>query len=47
MNNATAATLAFLIISVFGADLLFNDTALLTFLGRRMIDLTEQIAFWR
>lgn len=47
MNNATAAVLAFLLVSVFGADLLFNDAALLTFLGRRLIDLIEYVAFWR
>ncbi|WP_179379807.1 hypothetical protein [Jannaschia marina] len=47
MNNATAAVLAFLLVAFFGADWFFNDARILTFLGRRLIDLIEYIAFWR
>lgn len=47
MNIATAAVLALLFGSILGSDWLFNDARVLTFLGRRMIDLTETVAFWR
>jgi hypothetical protein len=47
MNNMTAAILAFLLVSFFGADWFFNEAQAATFLGRRMIDLIETVAFWR
>ncbi|CTQ50892.1 hypothetical protein [Jannaschia donghaensis] len=47
MNNATAAILALLLVSFFGADWLFNDAEIVTFLGKRLIELTEYLAFWR
>ncbi|MEM8849716.1 MAG: hypothetical protein AAGE03_06730 [Pseudomonadota bacterium] len=47
MNNAIAATLAFIVVSLGLADWLFNDAAIWTFLGRRLIQLTEYLAFWR
>lgn len=47
MNNATSLTLGFILVAFFGADWLFNDALIATFLGRRMIELIELIAFWR
>ncbi len=47
MNNATAAALALLIVALLAADAVLNDAGALTFLGRRMIQLTEYMAFWR
>ncbi|MEM7643061.1 MAG: hypothetical protein AAF366_11090 [Pseudomonadota bacterium] len=47
MNNATAAILAFLLVSLGLADWLFNDGAIWTFLGRRLVQATEYLAFWR
>lgn len=47
MNNTTFAILAILLVSFFGSDWLFNDAQIAMFLGKRLIDLTEQIAFWR
>ncbi|SFI37813.1 hypothetical protein [Jannaschia pohangensis] len=47
MNNMTAVILALLLIAFFLADYLFNGAGIATFLGRRMIDLIEYIAFWR
>lgn len=47
MNNATAATLAILIVVALLADLALNDAETLAFLGRRLIQFTEYLAFWR
>ncbi|SEL26052.1 hypothetical protein SAMN04488526_2284 [Jannaschia helgolandensis] len=47
MSNATAAVVAILLVSVIGADWLFNDAQGLNFMGRRLMDLIEYIAFWR
>ena len=47
MNNATAAVLALALMALFALDWLMNDGLILTFLGRRLIGLTERLAFWR
>ena len=47
MSNATAVVVAILLVSVIGADWLFNDAQGLNFMGRRLMDLIEYIAFWR
>ena len=49
MNNATAtaAVLALALVALFALDWLVNDGLILTFLGRRLIGLTETLAFWR
>ena len=47
MNDATSLVVALMIVALFLADWLLNGAGVLTFLGRRLIGLTEHIAFWR
>lgn len=47
MTNKIAIALALLIGSIIAADLLVFGWNLHIFLGRKLIDLTEYLAFWR
>lgn len=47
MNNLTAIIIAALLVFLGLADWLFNDATVWTFLGRRLIQLTEYLAVWR
>lgn len=47
MNNATALTLALVIISMILADVLFNSSDAMLFLARKFFSLVEYLAIWR
>ncbi|CTQ34221.1 hypothetical protein [Jannaschia rubra] len=47
MTNSVAALLAVLIVVLIGADWALNDADALTFLGRKLVELIEYMAFWR
>ena len=47
MSNAAALGLGAAILVALVADALWWDSAGLVFVGRRLADLTEYIAFWR
>ncbi len=47
MTNRIAISLAVVILGMLGADILYNDSAGLVFLGRKLIVFIEYLAFWR
>ena len=47
MTNQIALALAILVIAFFGADYLILDGAMSLFLGKKLLELTEWLAFWR
>lgn len=47
MTNTLAIGLGGIILAALGADLFLNDSAATLFLGRKLIDLIEYLAFWR
>lgn len=47
MTNKIALGLAVLILGAFAVDLLFLGGGLPVFLGRRLAELIEWVAFWR
>ncbi|MCI2398812.1 hypothetical protein [Aliiroseovarius subalbicans] len=47
MTNKIAIVLALIIIAVFLADRVLFGGGLPVFLGRKIVDLSEYIAFWR
>jgi hypothetical protein len=47
MTDKIAIVLAILIVGIFAADLLFFGWDLHIFLGRKLVELTDYIAFWR
>ena len=47
MNNKTAIGLGLIIIGVLVADRIWFGGTLPVFLGRKLITLSEYIAFWR
>ncbi len=47
MTNTIALGLALLILAIFAADFLWFDGVLPVFLGQKMLELTEYVAFWR
>ncbi|MGI3210794.1 hypothetical protein ACROSR_06705 [Roseovarius tibetensis] len=47
MTNRIAIILAIVLMALLGGDWLYNDSAAVIFLGRKLIVLIEYIAFWR
>jgi hypothetical protein len=47
MTNTLAIGLGGIILIGLGADVLLNDSQSTLFLGRKLIDLIEYVAFWR
>ena len=47
MTNTLAISLGGIILLALGADAVLNDSAATLFLGRKLIDLIEYLAFWR
>ncbi|KIN60788.1 hypothetical protein Z945_1767 [Sulfitobacter noctilucae] len=47
MTNTIAAILALLLVSAVVVDVLFYGTEHMIFLGKKMFELIEWIAFWR
>ncbi|MCK0166872.1 hypothetical protein MWU52_04840 [Jannaschia sp. S6380] len=47
MPNLATFLPALCLIALVAGDVLLYDAALLTFLGRQLITLTEYLAFWR
>ena len=47
LTNALALVLGGLILGIMAADLLFFGWDLHVFLGRKLLDLIDYIAFWR
>ncbi|WP_300513643.1 hypothetical protein [Aliiroseovarius sp.] len=47
MTNQIALVLALIVLAFFGADYLLMDGAMSLFLARKLLELTEWLAFWR
>ncbi|MEM9012937.1 MAG: hypothetical protein AAGE18_17065 [Pseudomonadota bacterium] len=47
MSNSFALGLGTLIVGLLVADYIWQDFAGVIFLGKRLIDLSEWLAFWR
>ncbi|MES2146162.1 MAG: hypothetical protein V4516_17890 [Pseudomonadota bacterium] len=47
MTDRIALALGLMIAAALGADVLFNDSAVLLFLLRKFVDMVEWLAFWR
>lgn len=47
MTNTLAIGLGGIILVALGADFILNDGQSTVFLGRKLIDLIEYVAFWR
>lgn len=47
MTNTLAIGLGGIILLAFGLDIALNDGQSTMFLGRKLIDLIEYLAFWR
>ncbi|WP_421704543.1 glyceraldehyde-3-phosphate dehydrogenase [Aliiroseovarius sp.] len=47
MTNQIALVLAILVIAFFGTDFLIMDGSMSLFLGKKMLEFTEWLAFWR
>ncbi|WP_432448022.1 hypothetical protein [Aliiroseovarius marinus] len=47
MTNPIAMTLAILILSLIGYDYFVQDGINLLFLAKKLMELTEYLAFWR
>lgn len=47
MTNLTALIIAFVLVSLGIADVLFNEAAGLLFIGRKLLALIEYLAVWR
>jgi len=47
MTNRIAIGLGLVLIAAFASDFMLNDGAASLFLGKKLADLTEYIAFWR
>ncbi|WP_297773033.1 hypothetical protein [uncultured Roseovarius sp.] len=47
MTNTIALSLGAIILAGLGLDLIFNDSNALIFVGRKLIDFIEYLAFWR
>jgi hypothetical protein len=47
MTNSIALVLGLLILAALGVDLLLHGTEHLVFLGKKLFDLIDWVAFWR
>ncbi len=47
MTNSISIWLALLVFAFFGVDFYFYDWQLSVYLGRKMLDMIEYMAFWR
>jgi hypothetical protein len=47
VTNTIALILGFLLIAAIAADVMLNGTEHLIFLGKKLAELIEYIAFWR
>lgn len=47
MTNTTAIVLGLLLVGLMALDVLLFDTKHLVFLGKKLFDLIEWMAFWR
>lgn len=47
MTNTIAFWLAVLILGFFAIDFFFLEDNMFLFLGRKLVDLLEYVAFWR
>ncbi len=47
MDDRTGILMGIGILTIVVIDVIFLDTALLTFLGRKLIGLLDYLAFWR
>ncbi|VVT23091.1 Thiamine biosynthesis protein ThiC [Roseovarius sp. EC-HK134] len=47
MTNTIAIGLGGIVLVAIGADVILNDSQSTLFLGRKLIDLIEYVAFWR
>ncbi|MBJ6370263.1 hypothetical protein [Sedimentitalea arenosa] len=47
MTNSIALVLGLLILAALGMDLLLHGTEHLVFLGKKLFDLIDWVAFWR
>lgn len=47
MTNLIAISLGGILLVAFGLDIILNDSAAVLFVGRKLIDFIEYLAFWR
>jgi hypothetical protein len=47
MTNLIAISLGGIILVALGLDIIFNDGTAVLFVGRKLIDFIEYLAFWR
>lgn len=47
MTNLIAISLGGIILVALGLDVIFNDSTAILFVGRKLIDFIEYLAFWR
>ncbi|MEO0999296.1 MAG: hypothetical protein AAFW69_01630 [Pseudomonadota bacterium] len=47
MTNSFALVFGLLILAVLAADIFYYQWDILVFLGRKLLDLSEWLAFWR